>query len=130
MPSFGRTMSVRLVIIGSIVIIVPFFALLLFKMLMLMTLILDPAMCISAAEDVTQISIILVSPSATFLQWSETACRVPMRTLPVVMIMTLCLIFTVECRVHHGCYIEHRLESLDVSSNLLIVLWQVGGGGG
>jgi hypothetical protein len=116
MPSFERTLSVRLVVIGCIVVIVPFFALLLFNMLVLLT-----------SEDIVQISIIPVSLSAAFLQWRETASRVPVQTLSVVMIMTPCLIIKVECRVHHSCCVQHCLESLHMSSNLLIVFWQVGG---
>jgi hypothetical protein len=117
---------VRLVIIGTIVVIVPFFTLLLFKTLVLLTPVFDPAACISTANDVTQISVIPASPSAAFLRWSETACQVPVWTLLVVMIMTPCLVITVECRVHHSCYVHHRLESLDVSSNFMIVFWQEG----
>jgi hypothetical protein len=67
----------RLVIIGTIVVIVPFFALLLFKMLALLMLVFYLTACISAADDIMQISVILASPSAAFLRWSETACRVP-----------------------------------------------------
>jgi hypothetical protein len=117
---------VRLVIIGTIVVIVPFFMPLLFETLTLLTLVFDPTSCISAADDVAQILVIPVSPSGMFLWWSETACQVPMWTLPVVMIMTLCLIIMVECRVHHGCCIQHRLVSLHMGSNFLIVFWQVG----
>jgi hypothetical protein len=64
---------VRLVIIGTIVVIVPFFAPLQFKMITLLTPVFDPAACISTADDVMQISIILVLPSTAFLQCSETA---------------------------------------------------------
>jgi hypothetical protein len=92
-----------LVIIGIIVVIVPFSALLLFKMLVLLTSILHPVACISVADDVAQILIILFSPSVAFLWWSETSCRVPVQTLPVVMIMTVYLVITVECQVHHNC---------------------------
>jgi hypothetical protein len=49
MPSFGRTLSVRLVIIGTIVVIVPFFTPLLFKALVLLMSVFDAAMCISDA---------------------------------------------------------------------------------
>jgi hypothetical protein len=116
----------RVVIIGTIVVIVPFFAPLLSKTLTLLTPVFDLATCISAADDIMQISVNQVLPSAAFLWWSETAGRVPVRTLLVVMIMTLCIVITVECRVHHGCCVQHRLESLHVSSNFWIVFWQVG----
>jgi hypothetical protein len=66
-PSFGRMLSVRLVTIGTIVVIVPFFALLLLKTLMLLMLIFDPATCISVVDDIMQISVIPVSPSAVLL---------------------------------------------------------------
>jgi hypothetical protein len=72
-PPFGRTLLVRLVVIGTIVVIIPFFTLLLFKVLELLTLVFNQ----SAVDDDTQISIIPVSSSAMFLQWSENACRVP-----------------------------------------------------
>jgi hypothetical protein len=64
---FGRTLSVRLVIIETVVVIVPFFTLLMFKVLALLTPIFDLAACIPSTDDVTQISIILVSSSAAFL---------------------------------------------------------------
>jgi hypothetical protein len=88
---------VRLVVVGAVVVIVPFLTLLVFKTLTLLTLVFNPATYISATDDVTQISVIPVSPSAMFLRWSETAYRAPVRTLSVVMIMTPCLIITVEC---------------------------------
>jgi hypothetical protein len=67
-------LSVRLVIIGTIVIIVHFFTLLLFETLMPLTLVFDLAACISAIDDITQISVILFLSSVAFLRWSETAC--------------------------------------------------------
>jgi hypothetical protein len=94
-------LSVRLVIIGIVVIIVPFFMLLLFKELALLMPVFNPAVCISVADDITQISVILVSSSSAFLRWSETACRVPMLTLLVDRLMTPCFVITVECEVHH-----------------------------
>jgi hypothetical protein len=63
----------RLVIIGTVIVIIPFFTLLLFKMLVLLTSAFDLTMCISDVDDVMQISVISVSPSAAFLRWSETA---------------------------------------------------------
>jgi hypothetical protein len=70
-PSFRRTMSVRLVTIGTIVVIVPLFTSLLFKALALLTLGFDPFACIFAADDIAQISFIPISPLAAFLWWSE-----------------------------------------------------------
>jgi hypothetical protein len=120
-PSFRKTLSVRLVIIETIVVIVPFFTLLLFKVLTLLELVFNPVSCIYAADDVTQISVIPVSSSAAFLRWSETASRVPMGTLSVVMLVTPCFILTVERRVNHGCCIQHRLEVLHICVNFFII---------
>jgi hypothetical protein len=50
---------VRLVIIGTIVIIVPFFMLLLFEALVLLTPIFDLTMCISTADDVAHVEVVL-----------------------------------------------------------------------
>jgi hypothetical protein len=74
MPSFRKKLSVRLVIIGTIVVIVPFLVLLLFKALVLLMPIFNPVACISAVDDVAQISVIPVSPSIAFLRWSEIVC--------------------------------------------------------
>jgi hypothetical protein len=52
MPPLGRTLSVRFIIIGTIVVIVPFFMLLLFKTLTLLATVFDPIVCISAIDDV------------------------------------------------------------------------------
>jgi hypothetical protein len=56
-PPFGRTLSVRLVVIGTIIVIVPFFMLLLSKALA----------GISAVDDIVQILVIPVSSSTVFL---------------------------------------------------------------
>jgi hypothetical protein len=120
---FGRTLSVRLVTIGTIVIIIPFFVLHLFMALALLMEVFDLATYLSTATDVTQISVILVLSSATFLRWSEVACRVPVLTLSVVRLMTSCFIITVECWINHGCCVQHRLEALHVWINIFVVLW-------
>jgi hypothetical protein len=125
-PPFGRMLSVSLVIMGTIVVIVLFFTLLLFEVPVLLTPVFNPVACNSAVDDVEQISIISVLSSVAFLRWSETACRVPVRTLLVVRLVTLCFIIMVMCRVNHGCYVQHRLEVLHVCINFFDVLWQVG----
>jgi hypothetical protein len=104
----------RLVIIGTIVVIVPFFTLLLFKARALLMLVFYPATCISTVDDVMQISVIPVLSSVMFLRWKETACRVPMWTLLVVNLMTPCFVITVECWVNHSYCIQHHLEVLHV----------------
>jgi hypothetical protein len=79
--------------------------LLLFKALVVPMPVFDSATCIIAVDDVAQVLVIPVSPLAAFLQWSQTAIRVPTQTLLVVQLMTLCFIITVECRVNHNCYV-------------------------
>jgi hypothetical protein len=125
-PPFGRTLSVRLVIIGIIVVIVPFFTMLLFKALVLLAPVFILATCISATDDVAQISVIPVSSSAAFLWWSETAHRVPVRTLPMVRLVTPPFIIMVECRVYHSYRVQHHLEVLHVCVDFFVVFWQVG----
>jgi hypothetical protein len=51
-PPFRRTQSVRLVVIGTIVIIVPFFMLLLVNALKLLMLVFNPVTCISTTDDI------------------------------------------------------------------------------
>jgi hypothetical protein len=125
-PSFGRMLLVRLIIIGTVVVIVPFFTLLLFKALVLLAPVFNLVVCISTMDDVEKISGIQVSSSATFLWWSETASHAPMGTLPVVMLVTPCFILMVEHRVNHGCCIQHRLEALHVCVDFFIMFWKVG----
>jgi hypothetical protein len=72
-PSFGRMLSVRLVAIGTIVVIVPFFALLLLKTLMLLMLIFDPATCISVVDDIVQVAVVSATPLDPLLWWSDAA---------------------------------------------------------
>jgi hypothetical protein len=72
-PSLKRTLSVRLVIIVTILGIVLLFTSLLFKALTLLTPVFYPAACIFTVDDVAQVSVIPVLPSAAFLRWSETA---------------------------------------------------------
>jgi hypothetical protein len=120
--SIGRMLSVRLVIIRTTVVIVPLFMSLLFKALTILTPVFDPVACIFVVDDITQVSVIPVSPSATFHRWSETASRVPARTPLVVKLVTPCFIIMVECRVNHGCCVQHRLEAFHVCINFFFVL--------
>jgi uncharacterized metal-binding protein len=71
MASFRGVLPVRLVIVGTIVIIVPVIMLFLFNALSLSTLIFNPATCISAMDDVAQVIVVSPMPSAALLQWSD-----------------------------------------------------------
>jgi hypothetical protein len=130
LPSFRRVLSVRLIVIGTIIEILPFFTLLLFKALMILAPIFYSAACISVADDVAQMSVIPISSLAAFLRLSETASRVPVGTLPAVMLITSSFIFTVECQVNQGCCVQHCLEALYVCIDFFIVFWKVGVRGG
>jgi hypothetical protein len=66
-PPFGRTLLVRLVIIGTIEVVVPFLMLLLFKVVVLLAPVFNSVACISVVEVVVEISVILVSSSSAFL---------------------------------------------------------------
>jgi hypothetical protein len=124
-PPFGKTLSVRLVVIGTVVVIVPFFTMLLFNALVFLMPVFNLVACISIVNNVAQILVIPVSSSTAFLRWSETACRVPARTLMVVMLVTPCFIITVECWVNHDCYVQRHLDALHVCINFFVVLRQV-----
>jgi hypothetical protein len=71
-PSFRGVLSVRLVIEGTIIVIVPLITPFLLNTLTLLALVVNLITCISVADDIAQISVILIPPSAAFLQWSET----------------------------------------------------------
>jgi hypothetical protein len=71
-PSFRGVLSVRLVVEGTIIVIVPLITSFLINALTLLTAVVNPVTCISTADDVVQISVIPIPPSAMFLQWSET----------------------------------------------------------
>jgi hypothetical protein len=108
-PSFKGALSVRLVIEETIIVIISLIMSFLLNAITLLAPVVNLAACILAADDVTQISVIPIPPSAVFLCWSETAGRVPTWTLSVVKIMTPYFTITAEIRVNHGCYVEHHL---------------------
>jgi hypothetical protein len=71
MPSFRGVLSVRLVIVRTIIIIVPLVVSFLLHALLLLASIFDPAMRICAVDDVAQVAVIPITPSAVLLWWSE-----------------------------------------------------------
>jgi hypothetical protein len=77
MPSFKRTLLVRLVIEGMIIIIAPLVVPLLLDVLWILAPVFDPATCIFAADDIVQVLIIPIMSSAMLIQWSEATSRVP-----------------------------------------------------
>jgi hypothetical protein len=93
---------VRLVVEGTIIVIVPLITSFLLNTLTLLTPVVNPVVCISVVDDVAQISVIPILLSAVFLRWSETAGRVPTQTLSVVQLMTPYFAITIEGRVNHG----------------------------
>jgi hypothetical protein len=70
--SFGGAFLVRLVIEGTIIVIIPHIMAFLLSVLMLLALVVNPVACISVTDDIMQVLVILIPPSATLLQWSET----------------------------------------------------------
>jgi hypothetical protein len=102
-PSFKGVLSVRLVIEGTIIVIVPLITSLLLDALMLLTPVVNLVMWISLVDDVAQVSVIPIMPLAAILQQSETTGRVPTQTLLVVKLMTPYFAVTVEDRVNHSC---------------------------
>jgi hypothetical protein len=117
---------VRLLVERTIIVIVPLITSFLINAVRLLASVVNPVACISAANDVTQISIIPILPSAVFLLWSETIGQVPVRNLSVVKLVTPYFAIMVEGPVNHGCYIQHRLEALYICIDFFIVIRQVG----
>jgi hypothetical protein len=124
-PSFRGALPVRLVIEVNIIVIVPLITSFLLNTLMIMATVVNPTVHISAVDDITQVSVIRISPLAVLLWWSQTAGRVPTRTLLVVKLMTPYFAVTVEDRVNHGCCIQHHLEALYMHIDFFIVFRQV-----
>jgi hypothetical protein len=70
MPSFRGALLVRLVIVGTIVIIVPLIAMFLFYTLSFLTSVFNPAACISVTDDIVQVAVVPTMPLATLLLWT------------------------------------------------------------
>jgi hypothetical protein len=87
--SFRRALSERLVVEGTIIIIIPLVVSFMFNALSLLAPIFNLVVCISVANDVTQVMVILVSSSAVFLWGSEAAGRVSAQSLAVVRVLIL-----------------------------------------
>jgi hypothetical protein len=121
-PSIRR---VLLVIEGTIIVIVPLIMSFLLTTLTLLMPVVNLVVCISTAYDITQISVILIPPSATFLRWSDTAGRVPTWTLSVVKLVIPYFIITVKDRVNHSCCVQHHLEPLYMLIDFFIIFRQV-----
>jgi hypothetical protein len=125
-PSFRGVLLVRLVIEGAIIVIVPLITSFLLNTLMLLVPVVNSITCISVADEVAQISVIPIPPSAAFLRWSEIDARVPAWTLSVVKLVTPYSTVMVMDWVHHSCCIQHRLEALYMCIDFFIVFRQVG----
>jgi hypothetical protein len=82
MPSFKGALLMRLVVVGTIVIIVPLIAMFLFYALSFSTLVFNPVACISVTDDIMQVVVVLTMPSATLLLWTGS-------TMVVVSIIAL-----------------------------------------
>jgi hypothetical protein len=125
-PSFRGALSMRLVVEGAIIIIVPLIVSFLFGMVSFLASAFDLVMGISVADDVVQVMVIPVSPLVAFLRWSQTTGRVPSQILSVVRILTPHITATLGNRVHYGCCVQHCLEALNMHVDFFIVFRQVG----
>jgi hypothetical protein len=63
MSSFRRMLPLRLIIVGAIIVIVPFITLLLLVTLPMLVPVFNQAACISATDDVTQVAVVSTTPS-------------------------------------------------------------------
>jgi hypothetical protein len=81
-------LPVRLVIVRTIIIKVPFIVLFLLFTLPSLAVVFYSATCISATDDIMQVAVVSVTSSAVLLLWSDATGRIPMKTLLLVIIMT------------------------------------------
>jgi uncharacterized metal-binding protein len=63
---------------------------------------------------------------ATLHHQSDAAGRVPMKTFPMVTIMTPVTILLVVDQIWYRCCVQHCLESLGMRVDLFIVLGKMG----
>jgi hypothetical protein len=121
-PSFRGALLVRFVIVGTIVIIVPLIVLFLFHALSFSMPVFYPAVCISTADDVVQVTVVLTMPSATLLRWSVAIGRVPTGTLSMVKLVTPVSVLVIVDWIDYGCYVQHHLEVLNMCVDFFIIL--------
>jgi hypothetical protein len=110
---------VGLVIVGAIVITVPFLASFTLDAVSLLAPVFNLVACILVADDVTQVPSIPVS--AALLQWSDAAGRLPVWAWEVVRVLTHFLSPCSGGRVLDDSCIQHGLEALDLCVDLLTV---------
>jgi hypothetical protein len=89
-------LSMRLVIVGAIIVIVPLLSLLLLVTLPISASVFNPIACISATNDITQVAVVSPMPSTVLLRWGDAAGRVPTGT-------TLVFIMSVMDWIRYGC---------------------------
>jgi hypothetical protein len=119
-PSFREALLVRLVIVGTVVIIVPIITLFLFNALLLSAPILNPVACISTVDDIAQVVIVSPTPSVVLLWLSDATVQVPTMTLSVVKLVTPVSVFA-DVEALDGCRVQHRLEALDMCLDFIII---------
>jgi hypothetical protein len=115
---------VGLVIVGVIIITVPFLASFALDAVSLLALVFDPVTCISIANNIAQVPFILIS--VVLLRGSDAAGRVPTWSLVVVTVLAQPFVSALWVRVLHGSCIQHGLQALDLRVGILIVLRQQG----
>jgi hypothetical protein len=99
---FWRILPVRLVVVGAIIVIVPLIALLLLITLMISVAVFNPAVCISIADDVAEVTIVPTIPSTTLLRWSDVAGQVSMGTMSVIILVTPVFVLLVMDWISYG----------------------------
>jgi hypothetical protein len=118
---------VRLVVVRTTIIIVPFLTLFLLLTLSISSLAFDSAVCITGVDDVVYITGVSVVSSDTLPMCSDAAGRVPTKTLPVVTVMTPVTALLVVDRILYHRHVQHCLEPLNMRIDLFIILGEMGG---
>jgi hypothetical protein len=118
---------VRVIVVRTIIIIVPFVTSFTFDVISFLAPVFNSVEHISATDNITQVPVVLVLFSTVLLQGSDVAGRVSAWALAVVRILTLTPVSMCKGRVNHGRCVQHCLEALDLRIDLLAIFRQQGG---
>jgi hypothetical protein len=117
-------LPVGLVVVGAIVIAVPFLASFVLDAVSLLAPVFNSVAHVSIVDDITQVSPVPIS--IALLWWSDVASRVPMLAWAVVSVLTPPSVSMFRGRVLNDSYIHHGLEVLNLRIDLFIVFRQQG----
>jgi hypothetical protein len=124
--SFQGTVSVRLIIEETIIVIVPFTVSFALDAVSLLAPVFNLVVCIFVTNNVAQVPVVPILFFVMLLWRSDAAGRVPTWALAVVRVLTPPLVSMFKGRVNQGGCIQHCFEVFDLCIDLLVVFRQQG----